>query len=83
MRPLDTTPDAHAVQLAFYRRLGPARCLELAVRMSEEVREITADGIRARHPEYDEAQVRWALFRLLHGDVTFRAAWPRAPVLDP
>jgi hypothetical protein len=72
MRPLDTTPEAHAVQLELYRRLGPARCLELA-----------ADGIRARHPEYDEAQVRWALFRLLHGDATFRAAWPHAPVLEP
>ncbi|MCB9729783.1 MAG: hypothetical protein H6744_15090 [Deltaproteobacteria bacterium] len=61
---------------------GPAR-VELALRMSEDARAITRAGIRARHPEYDESEVRFAFFRLLHGDEIFRAAWPTAPLLPP
>jgi hypothetical protein len=90
MKPADTSREAHEVQLEVYRRWAPddpgAQAtidLELAIRMSEEVREVAADGIRARHPEYGPDQVRFALWRMLHGDDLFRRAWPDAPLLDP
>jgi hypothetical protein len=83
MRPADTSLEAHAVQLEFYRRIGPARRLELALQMSDEMRHVTADGIRSRHPEYTDEQVRYALFRLTLGDALFCAAWPDAPLLAP
>ncbi len=83
MRSMDTSPEAHAAQLEVYRRLGPEGRLELALRMSEAVRLTSAAGIRDRHPEYSEAEVRWALFRLIHGDDLFRKAWPDAPLLAP
>ena len=79
----DTSAEAIAVQTEIYRRLGPeARCA-LAARMSATAREISLAGIRTRHPEYDTAQARWALFRLLLGDALFRRVWPDAPVLPP
>jgi hypothetical protein len=40
-------------------------------------------GIRARHPDYDDATARWALFRLLIGDGLFVRAWPHAPLVAP
>jgi hypothetical protein len=83
VRPLDTDPEAHRAQLAVYARMRPARRVELAFSMSDLAREVAADGIRSRHPEYDEAFVRHALLRMLLGDALFRAAWPSAPLLEP
>ena len=83
MHSMDTSPEAHAAQMEVDRRLGPERRLELALRMSGAARLTTAAGIRDRHPEYSEADVRWALFRLIHGDDLFRRAWPNAPLLAP
>lgn len=61
--------------------MSGARRIEIAFEMSVSVREIAADGIRSRHPEYDEAQVRHALHRMLLGDRLIREAWPDAPLL--
>lgn len=69
------------MQLQVYRSMSPQRRLSIAVEMSEEVFAIAADGIRARHPDYDEDQLRWALLRLRLGDDLFREVWPRAPLI--
>jgi len=83
MRPRDTSPEAHDVQIEFYRRLSPAKRLELGIVMCDEARRISRDAIRARHPEYTHEEVRYALFRLTLGDELFRKAWPDAPLLAP
>lgn len=81
--PLDTTPDAREVQFRVWRRTGSARCLLLAIEMSEELRRVTAAGIRSRHPDYTQAEVRWALLRLTLGDDLFGRAYPDAPWMAP
>jgi hypothetical protein len=83
MRPADTTPEAHAVQIAIYRRLGPEGRMELADRLSMDVRALSRAGIRARHPEYSPDQVEQALRRLLLGDELFRKVWPGQALLPP
>jgi hypothetical protein len=81
VRPVDTDAAAHEVQMGVYRRIGPEARVRIAFEMSEDVRRMTLDGIRARHPEYDGEQSRRALFRLLLGDDLVRAIWPgEAPV---
>jgi hypothetical protein len=61
--------------------MGPEARVRLAAEMSEDARSISLAGIRARHPEYDDARARRALFRLLLGEDTVRAMWPgEAPV---
>lgn len=82
-RPRDTSQDAHRMQIEALRRLGPARRVEMALRMSDDARAVTMDGIRGRHPEYDEAMVRQAFFRALYGDAAYRKIWPRGPLLAP
>ena len=63
--------------------MGSARCLLLAMEMSEELRRVTAAGIRHRNPDYSDAEVRWALLRLTLGDDLFSRAYPDAPRLAP
>ena len=83
MRPRDTAPEAHDVQMSWLRRRSPARRVELAVAMSEETPELARRGIAARHPAYSPEEVTFALRRLLLGDDLFRRAWPRAPLVAP
>lgn len=83
MRSRDTSPETFAQQLAVYRRMAPAARVALAMDMTEEVRRVTAAGIRTRHPEYDDATVLAALRRVVLGDELFQAAWPQAPRAAP
>jgi hypothetical protein len=83
VRSADTTPEAHSRQIDTYRSMSPDRRVSVAVAMSEDVFAIVEEGIRARHPDYDERRVRWAALRLRVGDVTFRQAWPDAPLVAP
>jgi len=83
MAALDTTPDAAAVQAAVLRRMTMEDRLLAALAMSDDARQLSCDGIRMRHPEYDERQVFLAFVRMLHGDQTFAKVWPREPLLAP
>jgi hypothetical protein len=66
-----------------YRRMGPEARARIALEMSEDVRRLTLEGIRARHPEYDDERARRALFRLLLGDELVRAIWPGEGLVAP
>ena len=83
MRSRDTSLEAHRRQLDICRRMDPARRVELAWRMSEEARAVAAAGIRARHPDYSEAEVRRALARLVLGDALASIAWSHDPLPAP
>jgi hypothetical protein len=83
VRSADTSLEAHARQVAVYQAMSPDQRVSLAVAMSEDVDTIAAEGVRARHPSYDDNQVRWAVFRLRLGDEVFRQVWPDAPLVAP
>ncbi len=74
--PADTTPEAARVQLEIFRRMPPSQRLEQALALSETVRRVAASGVRHRHPEYTEEQVRLAVIRLTLGDELFGKAFP-------
>lgn len=65
--PKDTSPDAFARQLDALRRMRPEQRLQLALEMSDEVRELAKAGIRGRHPAYTDTEVADALEALLLG----------------
>ena len=79
----DTHAEAQAQQIAAYRRMGGERRLAIGIAMSDEVREITLAGIKARHPEYGAEEARQALLRLLLGDDLYGAAYPGRERLPP
>jgi len=63
--------------------MTPARRVAIGIQMSLDARATVLAGIRARHPDYDDATAHWALFRLLIGDDLFVRAWPHAPLVAP
>lgn len=75
--------EAYARQMAIYRDMSPHQRVSVAMAMSEDVNAIAAEGVRARHPGYDEARVRWAVLRLRLGDEIYRQVWPDAPLVAP
>lgn len=77
----DTTEDAQRQQDAVFRAMGAERRVATAFEMSEAAFEIARVGIRSRHREYSDSQVRLAEFRLRLGDDLFRAAFPGRPLL--
>ena len=83
MAAMDTTPEADQAQLAAFRRLSLEQRMALVLQMSDDAFALTRDGIRMRHPEYDERHVFLAFARLLHGDEVFARVWRGAPLLPP
>ena len=64
----DTSDAAARVQREVFRRMGPAGRLRAAVEMSEFLRTEVESGIRARHPDWDDRDVRGEMLRLFYGE---------------
>lgn len=78
--PLDTTFEAARIQFDAVRRMTPEERLERGCRINDEFRELLRAGVRFRHPEYDDEQVRIASIRLLIGEELYRKCFPGCDV---
>ena len=74
--PADTTPEAAWVQRQIYQRMSFENRLVLTLDMSRFLGQIGAAGVRLRHPEFTEEQVKFAVIRLRLGEELFRKAFP-------
>jgi hypothetical protein len=83
MTPRDTSQEAAAAQLEVYRRMTPEARLQVALELTEMSRKLLADGIRARHPEYSDEQVRLAMIRVWLTPELYRQAYAGYPEIDP
>ena len=83
MLPRDTSDEAAAAQLEVYRRMTPEARLQVALELTEMSRQLLVDGIRARHPEYSDEQVRLAMIRVWLTPELYRQAYAVYPELDP
>jgi hypothetical protein len=45
--------------------------------LSENLRQIITDGVRLRHPEYGDSQVRREVLRITLGDELYRKAYEK------
>ena len=79
----DTSEDAARVRLGVYRRMAPSERLNVGLELTRMSRDLLAQGIRARHPEYSDDEVKWAVIRVWIGRDMFRRAYPHGPQLDP
>lgn len=79
----DTSEEAARVQVEAYRKMGPTTRLRVGLELTRMSRELLAQGIRTRHPEYSEDEVKWALIRTWLGKELFERAYPRSPQLEP
>jgi hypothetical protein len=76
MRPFDTSREAHELQIRGYRRMAAGQKAQLVAELSEAVRDVAREGIRQRHPDYADDDVKRALVVLLYGRETERRLWP-------
>jgi hypothetical protein len=82
-RPLDTSPEVERIQNEIFRKMAPARRLQLAIELTQTSRKLLAAGVRHRHPEYNDEQVRLAAIRLTIPEKLFLAAYPHAKDIVP
>jgi hypothetical protein len=67
MQARDTTPRAAAIQLQLYRQVSSSRRAQIAVELSDAVRDTALAGIRRRHPDYSEREVALSFLHLVYG----------------
>ena len=83
MIPVDTSEEARKVQIDALRRLGPAGRLRAGIELTHASRKLLIEGLRRRHPDYSEEQLRMACFKLLLPGKLFQAACPQARNILP
>jgi Rv0078B-related antitoxin len=59
----DTSPEIEAMQIRIRRSMTPSQRLQIAVELSDLLREFRKAGIRRDHPDWSEHQVMIELFR--------------------
>lgn len=83
VRPLDTSEEAWSVYLDMLRRMSPERRFEMGLRLNALCRRLLEAGVRDRHPDYTDEQVRLAVIGLLLPEDLFRAAYPGVEMVPP
>lgn len=71
----DTTFEAACRQNEVLRRIGIAGRAAMTFELSDNLRRIVADGVRDRHPDWDDEAVRLEGIRLMLGDELFQKAY--------
>ncbi|MFO0760888.1 MAG: hypothetical protein U0359_30710 [Byssovorax sp.] len=64
---IDTSPVANARYHELLRAMPPERRLEVAMGLTQTVRELALAGLRDRHPRADEHEMRVRLTARLYG----------------
>lgn len=79
MHASDTAPEIAALQLAIYARMSPERKLAVVEDANRTARLLTLSGLRKRHPEADEDEIRLRLFHLVLGEELATKAYGSLP----
>lgn len=77
-RPLDTSSAVERMQIECFRKMAPQQRLQAAAALRQATRKLLATGVRHRHPEYSDAQVRLAVIRMTIPEELFLSAYPYA-----
>lgn len=78
MRAKDTTRQAEQIQIEALRRMGPEGRLRAGVSLARASRDLLLTGLRKRHPEFDENQIKMAYLQLVLPRDLFLVAYPEA-----
>ena len=68
----DTSPRFESLQIDLYQKASATRRAQIAADLSDAVRETARAGIRRRHPEYSESEVRRSFLAFVYGQGTQR-----------
>jgi len=79
----DTSREAETKQIEILRRMGPEARLAAALELSRISRKLLEEGVRSRHPNYNEKQIRLETIRLSLPKELFLAAYPETSRILP
>jgi len=74
----DTTREAEQIQIQALRRMGPEGRLRAGISLARASRDLLLVGLRKRHPEFDEDQIKMAYLELVLPRDLFLVAYPEA-----
>jgi hypothetical protein len=75
-RPHDTSEWADNLQLEIFRRMSEEEHQQRAAELIRSCRELHEQGVRMRHPNYTDDEVRIATIRMRLGEELFQKAYP-------
>ncbi len=70
--PSDTTVEAARKQFEILRRLDMNARANITFQLSNNLRQTVEAGVRHRHPDYNEEQIKSEVLRLMVGERLFR-----------
>jgi len=70
--PSDTTVEAARKQLEILRSLDMSARANITFQLSNNLRQTVEAGVRHRHPDYNEQQIKSEVLRLMVGERLFR-----------
>ena len=70
--PADTTLEAARKEFEILRKLGPDARARMAFELSDNLRDRVEAGIRHRHPDFSEKEVKLEVLRLMIGDKLYK-----------
>jgi len=74
----DTTGKALREHIEDLRRLGVSGRAAMTFELSDAMRQKVKDGIRDRHPDWDEGQVKQEFLRVTLGDELYNEAFGKS-----
>ena len=78
----DTAPDIDQRRLAAAWNMPPWRKIRMAAEISQVARDLALAGLRRRHPDADEQEIRFRFASLLFGSQVAHALCPRSEEQD-
>lgn len=69
--PADTTLEAARKEFEVLRKLGPEVRAEMAFELSGNLRDLVEAGVRQRHPDFSEKEVKREFLRPMIGEKLF------------
>ena len=70
--PSDTTLEAARKEFEVLRKLGPQVRARMAFELSDNLRDRVKAGIRHRHPDFGEEEVKLEVLRLMIGNKLYK-----------
>jgi hypothetical protein len=83
MKSIDTSREIEKIQVNILRKMEPEQRLKLVFQLFETEKKLLIEGIRSRHPEYTEKEIKLALKRIFLGDELFEIVYPKAKGIKP
>ena len=83
MNKMDTSIEINRIWITILSRMMPEQRFTAALSLTQTCKLLLAEGVKRRHAEYTENQIRLAVIKLLLGEELFSAVYPEEKDIKP